>query len=617
MYDVLASTSAVANAKPTGLDFYSPISVLTTHFFGNTTSFYTNNANIGIVPNVYCGILSLLLVVLSFIDKTVSKKEKIINGAVITFFFLSFCTNILNYLWHAGHYPNSLPYRFSYIYIFFLVYFAYKGYLSLKNLTSKNIVIATVACVVATIACCIISGPNMTALTLPVTVLLFIAYAIVIALTKNKKKELMTAILLVGILIEIIVPYSTSMKTFESDSLYTHKNDVAQMNETIKENGDIFYRTDLLNHTTNMPGALYGYKGLSTFTSVSYENVSKLQMQLGLNCNGLNSVYYQPQGPIYNMMMSVNYLVNNDSPFELNKDEFELIKEFDTGSKMYQNKYHTSIAISSKTDLSETFNMSGTSPFDVQNKLASSVIDKEIFPMVPVKNVEVKATGLNITVEETKQGFIVKYNKTEAGNSGEIIITTTAPNDGYYYLTAQNALKFEQTTKHNGKELKKNQDIYPGSIGVGNVKTGETIETVIKTTGKTVDSGEIYFYISYANMDVVNQFYNTIKENGIANVLIYEEDYIKFDIDSKTNYIFTSIPYDKNWEVKVDGEVVENIKKTADALCLLEVEPGSHTIEFTYKQNSITTGFVITGISIVLFAMMIIINKKKHNKSES
>ena len=613
MYDVLASTSAVANARPSGLDFYSPIAVITAHLFGNSTSFYTNPTNTGIVPNVYCGILTLLLVPIMFMDKKISKKEKIVSIGVVVFFFISFCTNILNYLWHAGHYPNSLPYRFSYIYIFFLVYFGYKGYHALKDAKPKHIIITSVLCIAVSIISCFVSAPNISDLTVPVTVILFAIYGIIALLLNKNNKKWIPYIAIAMIVIEIIVPYATMIKSFESTELYIHTEDVEQMKETIEENGDVFYRADLLKHNMNMPGALYNYNSLSTFTSVSYETVSKLQMQLGTNCNGLNSVYYQPQGPIYNMMMSLGYLIDNDDNFELNNSEFELIKELSSGSKLYANKYKSSVAFSSATNLNETFDMAGTSPFDVQNKFASAIIGEDIKVMIPEKNVDVVAEGFDIEVEATKQGFIIKYTKN--ADDGKIIITTTASNDGYYYLTTQNALKFDHKTEYNGKELKKPQDIYPGSIGVGNINSGETFVTSIEANEKTTQMGEIYFYASYADMNAFDEFYNAVNNNGIANVLVYEDDYIKFDIDCQTNYIYTSIPYDKNWEVKVDGVVIDNVLTTSDALCLLEVEQGNHTIEFTYKQKSITTGFVISGISTLAFVAMVIIDRKRKAKA--
>ena len=614
MYDVLASTSAVANAKPSGIDFYSPIAVMTTNFFGNVTSFYTNPTNTGIVPNVYCGILTLLCIPVMFANKDISKKEKITTACVIGFFFLSFCTNILNYIWHAGHYPNSLPYRFSYIYIFFLIYIGYKGISLLSKTTNKTIVISTIASIILTVVCCMISGPNMTSLTLPVTIALFALYGIVIYVLKDGKQwKKILAIFLIAL--ELIIPYANSFNYFEADSLYVHKDDVKYMNDTIAEKGDIFYRADLLKHNMNMPGALYNYKGMSTFTSVSYESVSKLQMQLGTNCNGLNSVHYQPQGPIYNLFMSMNYIVDNDDNFELNEKEFELIKEFETGSKLYANKYNSSIAFSSMTNLSETFNMAGTSPFDVQNKLASAITNQEIKVMMPVKGNEVVAEGFDIEIEETKQGLIIKYNKTS--DDGFIKIITPVNKDGSYYLTTQNALQFDHITNYNGREMKKNQDIYPGSIGVGNLVADSTIETVISANTKTPTTGEMYFYASYADMDKMDELYSIVKENGIANVLEYKEDYVKFEIDSKSKYIFTTIPYDKNWEVKIDGKIIDNISQTSNALCLLEVEEGNHIVEFTYKQLSVTTGLCISGISILIFIAMILIDKKRNNKSES
>ena len=35
---------------------------------------------------------------------------------------------LLNYIWHAFHFPNDLPYRFSFMYSFILLTMAYKAF---------------------------------------------------------------------------------------------------------------------------------------------------------------------------------------------------------------------------------------------------------------------------------------------------------------------------------------------------------------------------------------------------------------------------------------------------------------------------------------------------------
>ena len=61
---------------------------------------------------------------------------------MLLFFFASFSLNVLNFIWHGFHYPNSLPCRQSFIYVFLVLFMCYQAYRNLKDISWKTIVIA-------------------------------------------------------------------------------------------------------------------------------------------------------------------------------------------------------------------------------------------------------------------------------------------------------------------------------------------------------------------------------------------------------------------------------------------------------------------------------------------
>ena len=73
-------------------------------------------------PNIYSGIPIFLLVPLYAMNSKVNIKEKISKFILIFFFYISFNMNILNYVWHGFHFPNSLPCRQSFIFSFLQQY---------------------------------------------------------------------------------------------------------------------------------------------------------------------------------------------------------------------------------------------------------------------------------------------------------------------------------------------------------------------------------------------------------------------------------------------------------------------------------------------------------------
>jgi uncharacterized membrane protein YfhO len=51
--------------------------------------------------------------------------------ALLLIMILSFNINVLNFIWHGFHFPNQLPYRNSFVYIFLILSMAYPALRSL------------------------------------------------------------------------------------------------------------------------------------------------------------------------------------------------------------------------------------------------------------------------------------------------------------------------------------------------------------------------------------------------------------------------------------------------------------------------------------------------------
>ena len=93
-------------------------------------------------PNVYCGVFTIVFAVLFMLSKHISKREKIVYGAWIFFLFSSFIIRQLDYVWHGLHFPNMIPFRFSFILSFTMLMLAYKAYALRKTFNLYEITIA-------------------------------------------------------------------------------------------------------------------------------------------------------------------------------------------------------------------------------------------------------------------------------------------------------------------------------------------------------------------------------------------------------------------------------------------------------------------------------------------
>lgn len=88
-------------------------------------------------PNVYCGILCLVFFLAAFFLKNVGFRRKVLTAGTCLFLLLSMNLNVLDYIWHGFHYPNQLPGRWSFMFIFLVLTFAHPAFCALENVCKK------------------------------------------------------------------------------------------------------------------------------------------------------------------------------------------------------------------------------------------------------------------------------------------------------------------------------------------------------------------------------------------------------------------------------------------------------------------------------------------------
>lgn len=106
-------------AWPQHLKFYT-LSTFFKHFlpFQKPALEYTG-------VNIYIGAVTLVWLIAYLLKNTWRKKLLFLYFSI--FMILSFHLNYFDFVWHGFHFPNQLPARQSYIFIFILLLFAYKG----------------------------------------------------------------------------------------------------------------------------------------------------------------------------------------------------------------------------------------------------------------------------------------------------------------------------------------------------------------------------------------------------------------------------------------------------------------------------------------------------------
>ena len=310
-YLVLQNCSATGSTFPTEFKtYFTFFDFFANHYSGLTTTIRSSGEDV--LPNVYCGALTILLAPLYFFAKSISKKEKVATLLLLGFFFLSFSINDLNFIWHGFHFPNDLPYRFSFMYSFLLLVMAYKTLLRLGEFSSRQIAVAGVALIAFLIIVQDIKSKNVTDLTVYASIVYLVLYVLLLTMFKSHRafSASIAVLLCVFVCDTQSFPNSVTRSSYEDD--YDEFRTLKEKLDTIEGSDD--YRMELTYLRTRMDNCWFGYNGVSTFSSMTYEKLAKLESQLGMMSNRINSYTYNPQTPVYNMIHALKYVVNNTTP---------------------------------------------------------------------------------------------------------------------------------------------------------------------------------------------------------------------------------------------------------------------------------------------------------------
>ncbi|MBR4627515.1 MAG: YfhO family protein [Ruminococcus sp.] len=85
-------------------------------------------------PEIYCGVLTVVLFPLYFFNKDIKRNKKLGAGFLLIVMVMSMYIKPLNMYWHGGQDPNWLPYRYSFLVSFILVSMAAEVFVHLDGL---------------------------------------------------------------------------------------------------------------------------------------------------------------------------------------------------------------------------------------------------------------------------------------------------------------------------------------------------------------------------------------------------------------------------------------------------------------------------------------------------
>ena len=630
----LQNTHSMENTMPQFSEIYDwhykeDVLQYISDILGNTVT-YTKPTDKEGLPNIYCGFVSILLAAFYFRCDKISLREKIASAVVLVFFMYCCVYKLPNFIIHGFHLPNMLPYRFSFLISLVVVLMAYRGYTFLEKIGFWDIFIIAVTSGVFIVFAYV--GPqtvtesseekNMSAViaTLVVTILciaLFLLYD-----AKILPIQVVSVGLFAVIMAEMVSGAFLGVKTVRvtSHDGYPDQNEPIQTLKSHIENNDKspFYRMEMQQNYTINDSAIYGYKGVSFFSSTVNESVTNFVEGMGMiGWDAGNRYYYCENTPLISSILNIDYMLARRSD-AANTKNWEFI-ETDTWANSYKN--NTPLALGFMTNMatkvfSYKIDKNGASvktPFDAQENFFTKAtgINEDIF--TPLKASPL-STGFPVSITSSTQ-----YYCNALSDSGTLTLTYTVEKDNvplYTYTRCENCQ--DNAINITGREgLEKRYEIrFPYLISLGVYSKGEQVKIKIPYAQGT--SGYCDVVVCEFNEEVYNKGYEKWKDE-LYDIKEFKTSYISGEINvSKKGMMFTSIPYEKGWKAYVDGNETAMTPLANNALVGVELSEGKHTVTFRY----IPEGFVLSVIlffgGILIFVLILLFEKnyllKKKNR---
>lgn len=627
LYFILTSCSATGNSFPSDYKSYFTIfDFLANHLAGVTPTIRSSGEDV--LPNIYSGVLPLLLLPIYLFSKKISFREKVASVCLLAIFYFSFNINYLNFIWHGFHFPNDLPYRFSFAYSFFLLFMAYKAFTILDSVSSKALIGSGVAVIGFTILVQEIGSKNVMVdndgisvasdIVIWATIVFAVIYCVVLALIKNPKyfSSAMCALLLCCTVTEIIV-VDTQNYEFQQEKQWFVEDyaDYEPLKAQIDEkelaenpNADGFYRMELSQLKARMDSCWFYYNGVSTFSSMAYESVAKMMKDIGMFGNDVNSYTYYPQTPIFNTMFGLSYVFDNSERISDNK-YYTSVASNDTYT-VYEYQYQMPLAFCVNESLADWVT-NGENPFDDQAAMWNLATGTAgVFRDVDIQ-VESLDNLSDISDAAVSTGNFT-ISKISSGVFASATLTLTAPADGNLYLYTQSAdcdvaLVSSPTVS---KDITMDS---PYLMDCGYLNAGETVSVELQMPNDK-DSATIRLYAVSCDNEVFEAGYNNLLANGVLEYTSFDESRFSGTITAAANQIlYTSIPYDEGWSVYIDDVKMDpaDYIQIGGALLAVPISAGEHTVRFEYSPRGLGIGVVLMVISLLILVAIVIMKKKK------
>ena len=572
------------------------------------------------LPNIYCGVGTLALAILYLMAKDVKLRDKICAVVMLLFLMMSFIIRQLDYIWHGFHFTNMIPYRFSFLYSFVMLYMAYRAWTLRESFRVSHIFIAGM--LAAALLCMSNDVTEPVFLVYNGCMLVFyIVFMIYGQLEKRPPEDadeetlaeireslihrresaaLYLVIILCAELVLNLVNFGirfpgTSVTHYPRGTTYAESM-IAYMHE--REDDTLFYRAETTHSQTLNDGALNGYNGVSTFTSSANVKVTEFMRCLGYGAkNTYNRYCYEEASPVSDLFLGLKYMIDRESRGR-ESCIYTAIHSYDSVT-LLENNYHLPLGFLAEPELARVV-FDNDNDFYFQNDLFSAAtgIYEPVWNMQPAE-----ITGTDVTVDSQYAGGYCSYR--DAIQNACVTYSYMVEDAGFMCVQLDCPKRNDITILVNGLAVMTESLSLEQMLAVGDVVPGDVVE--IRADCDDGESGNMTITAAVLDMALFREGYENLSASTLE-LTTFENTLVEGTITcDREGLLYTSIPQNGNWSAAVDGEDAEIIL-VGDAMVGVMLTEGTHTVTFTYENTAFRLGWKISAVCLLIFVILVYID---------
>ena len=563
--------------------------------------------------NNFCGCLVLILLPVFFSEKGFSVSYRIRYLLMLILFGAAMNIKSLGYIMHGFYYPHGMSNRFAFIMIFLLIVMAFETCSKVETLSLVRVGLSAVI-LLGILAVGMRFNPEHSYM---YTMIMVIFYGILMLLYSRKSIKLNSLrVWMVSLwLIEIAGNCLLTAPDKSWDKNLMQEIKVEKWQDAYKA-----LQTDPGERKTALINKNY-MKDSETnwYSSMLNGSMSNVFQSVGLSNYEVAETTYRGTTPLTTLLFNVRYALSNETglfggyhkvdgaAISLGEDVGPaVLYEADTLAGM--GFMASEDLLSWKGDQSVSANQN-----DFWGKALGDQ-EKKLFHKPKMK--------------EMKRSLMFTNTLVETQNSMEYDIPSDFPPivTIYYEMEEDADLYFwsDDTNCHSVGAFVDDelvvQSIYTDSATlahIGEVHEGQVVQIQMISVVGEYPKGEEHWEVMAYDKDAFDESIADLTDEILA-VDGFEKNTLKGHVDAKEDgVLYISLPYQKGYEVKIDGVKTDTIK-IGTGFMGVKVKAGLHKVEISYATPGMNVGILLTILGVLSFLGTSIANKsKKTDKQES